>query len=133
MTPFNGDSSHAADALAVLSEAGRSRIETEQHTASQFEVACLGANMLRRRVDVAKAALQRSALEQCSPARGVEQQIDGFRRRFRCLCGGEPGDGALVQRRKSPRGGLGPYLFDRVVQEGAAGTEQRFGASDGDL
>jgi len=62
-----------------MSKPRRSRIEAEQHPTGELEIAGVGADMLRRRVDVAKASLQRVAFEQRRAACGFPNELNCLR------------------------------------------------------
>jgi hypothetical protein len=71
-------------------------IETEQHSAGQLVIDRLGPDVLRRRVHVAKAALDRAVLEESDAAGRVVEQIDSLRGGLGGLCCRDSGDRAAA-------------------------------------
>ena len=98
-------------------EPGRPGIKTKEHTTSKLIVVRVRSNMLRRRMNVAKAASDRVTFKQRSSPGSIEKHIDRLHGRLGGLCRGETDHGTLAQRRGTARRHVIPEFLHRLEEK----------------
>src|SRR5271166_4194523 len=108
----------------------RGRFEAEQELPDGLEMLLAPLQLLRDRVDIAKAPLERVLFEDRGRSGGVIGGVDDLQRLVNGKGRGEPDRHALVDGDMAGALDRGGDLLERAQQKGAGSGEPRFGLCD---